>query len=156
MPCLTAPRTLSGTPLLILLKTHLHDTVTQTTRLPIAMATPLLLPGNRVTHSGELIRAVVTSAVPPLGAFEDDTARVSVDVMCVAVSTCACCRRCLREDNQMWWDSAVFSAVACCHIFMLNPTLRKQVEICELHGMNFISNRPPPDTKHNQPNKEQQ
>lgn len=118
--------------------------MTQTTRLSISMATPLLLPGNRVTHSGELIRVVVTSAMPPLGAFEDDTA--CVDFMCVGVSTCAICRRCLCEDNQMWWDSAVFSAVAICHIFMLNPTLHKHAEICELHRMNFISNHPPPDT----------
>ena len=68
--------------LLIPLQTHLHDTVTQTVRLRISMVTPLLSPGDRVTHSGELIRAVVTSAIPPLGAFEDDTVRVC---MCVCI-----------------------------------------------------------------------
>lgn len=52
---------------------HLHDTMTQSLRLHISMATPLLLPGARVTHSGELIRAVVTLATLPLGVFEDDT-----------------------------------------------------------------------------------
>lgn len=71
---------------LILLQKHLHDTMTKTLRPRISMATPLLSPGARVTHSGELIRAVVTSAMPPLGAFEDDTVRVLLCVHC----TCAC------------------------------------------------------------------
>lgn len=66
---------------LIPLQTHLHDTVTQTVRLRISMVTPLLSPGDRVTHSGELIRAVVTLAIPPLGAFEDDTVRVCVCIL---------------------------------------------------------------------------
>lgn len=58
--------------------------MTQTLRLRISMVTPLLSPGARVTHSGELIRAVVTSAVQPLGAFEDDTVCVCYCV-CFAV-----------------------------------------------------------------------
>lgn len=61
-------------------KRHLHNTMTQTLRFHISMVSPLLSPGARVTHSGELIRAVVTSAMLPLGAFEDDTVCVSLFV----------------------------------------------------------------------------
>lgn len=65
--------------------------MTQTLRLCISMATPLLSPGARVTHSGELIRAVVTSAIPPLGAFEDDTVCVCVALhMCIWLQVLMC------------------------------------------------------------------
>lgn len=70
---------------LIPLQKHLHDTMTQTFRLCISMATPLLSPGARVTHSGELIRAVVTSAILPLGAFEDDSVCVAVCILHVCL-----------------------------------------------------------------------
>lgn len=66
--------------MLTLLKSHLHDSMTQTVHLSISAVTPLLSPGNGVTHSEGLIRAVVVLAQLPLGAFEDDT-------VCVA---CAC------------------------------------------------------------------
>lgn len=58
--------------------------MTQSFRLHIAMATPLLSPGTTVTHSGKLIRAVVTLAKLLLGVFEDDTVCV-LQWMCVSV-----------------------------------------------------------------------
>lgn len=93
---------------LILLQKHLHDTMTKTLCPRISMATPLLSPGTRVTHSGELIRAVVTSAMPPLGAFENDTARVLLCVHC----TCACAplwmQAYLRWRGGVWgWSDIV-------------------------------------------------
>lgn len=68
--------------------------MTQTLCLHISMATPLLMSGDRVTHSGELIRDVVTSATLPLGAFEDDSVCVSLHVYSVYV-----CVRIIRHSR---------------------------------------------------------
>lgn len=57
--------------------------MTQILRPHISMATPLLPSGATITHSGELIRAVVKLAMLPLGVFEDDT-------QCVSVCPCVC------------------------------------------------------------------
>lgn len=95
------------------------------------MATPLLPPGARVTHSGELIRRVVTLSMLPLGAFEDDTVRVCVVVCAYA---CVSCKRvCVCEDNLL------FLAVDYRQISIFNPISYKTTGISKLQRVNFIS-----------------
>lgn len=84
--------------------------MTQTLCFLISMATPLLSLGARVTHSGELIRAFVTSAKLPLGVFEDDTMCMCVVWVCVLlwaflclcvlvyIRVCVCVGECVSEN----------------------------------------------------------
>lgn len=90
--------------------------MTQTLRLRISMVTPLLSPGARVTYSGELIRAVVTLAMPPLGAFEDDTVCVTVCIshVCQCVLLCSSKRVCVRASKGVCGGIIRYSETALC------------------------------------------